>query len=473
MSTAYRPHLAPRELTILDLMNRGLPDAQIAQRLGLTRGGAAAAVGIIRRKFGGGTRYDVVSRARAMGIVRVPKDGGLKPPRRVRPRNVQLSTTERNVLALMNRGLDNAQIAKRLRIGERSAQTYAHRIGSKLGGGSRFEVVQAARRLGLVRTLGRTGPATPGPVRSNAPHLTRRELDVLELMNRGLTNGQIAEALGVTLSSANSYVTNVRTRIGGATRYEVVQRARQLHMVKAPANGGLQEMALTPFQKRVLELAAQHLTNTQIGKRLRRTLDAVTDALKYSRKKLGVKTTVDALDRAVDLGLLTIPKQMDAPNPFSQRELDILEGLFAGLMHREIAAELGITIGNVGGRIQQMKSKVRAHDIDELLDEVERLRLYTPRQPRKRLIAREVLAKRRSASHGVKVLTPRQIDVIEAVARRPNALLPEVASDLGISPNTLQGHLTNIRQRLGVHKSRDVAEEAFKLGIVRMRPRAR
>jgi DNA-binding CsgD family transcriptional regulator len=73
----------------------------------------------------------------------------------------------------------------------------------------------------------------------------------------------------------------------------------------------------------------------------------------------------------------------------------------------------------------------------------------------------------------VKVLTPRQIDVIEAVARRPDTRLPEIALDLGISPNTLQGHLMNIRQRLGVHKSRDVAEEAFKLGIVRMRKRVR
>jgi DNA-binding NarL/FixJ family response regulator len=381
VSTGYCPHLAPRELTILELMNAGWSDAQIAKRLCLTKGSASASVGRIRLKFGGGARYDIVQRARALGLVHKPKDGGLQPPRRTHPRNVHLTSTERNILELMNRGLDNAEIGERVGIAARSAQTYAHRIGSKLGGGTRFEVVQAARRLGLVRTLARTGPTAPEPVRPNAPHLTRRELDVLDLMNRGFTNGQIAEALGVTFSSANSYVTNVRTRIGGTTRYEVARRARQLLLVKTPADGGLQEIALTPFQTRVLELAAQHLTNTQIGKRLRRTLDAVTDALKYARKKLGMKTTVEALVRAVDLGLLTIPKQTDAPNPFSQRELDILEGLFAGLMHREIADELGITIGNVGGRIQQMKSKVRAHDVEELLDEVERLRLYTPRQP--------------------------------------------------------------------------------------------
>ncbi len=88
--------------------------------------------------------------------------------------------------------------------------------------------------------------------------------------------------------------------------------ARQLKLVKMPANGGLQEIALTAFQRRVLELAAKHLTNTQIGRRLRRNLDAVTDALKYARKKFRVKTTVEAIDRAVDLGLLSIPKQKEA-----------------------------------------------------------------------------------------------------------------------------------------------------------------
>lgn len=395
VSTPYRPHLAPRELTILGLMNRGLTDAQIAKRLGLTRAGAAASVGRIRIKFGGGTRNDVVGRARALEIISAPKSGGLQLPRGFQPRNVRLT-----------------------------------------------------------------------------PHLTDRERQVLDLMNLGLTNAEIAQRLDVTLPSANSYVTNVRTRIGGSTRFEVVRRARELKLVKTSAKGGLQEISLTAFQRRVLELAAQHLTNRQIGRRLRRNLDAVTDALKYARKKLAVKTTVEAIDRAVDLGLLSIPKQKDAPNPFSARECEILDGLFAGLMHREIADALGITIGNVGGRIQQMKSKVRARNIEELLDEVERLRLYVPRRPRKQLVARETLSKRRSVSYGIQVFTPRQIDVIEAFTRRPKALLPEIASELGISPNTLQGHLTNIRQRLGVNKSCDVAEEAFKLGIVRMRRRS-
>lgn len=388
MKTDFQPHLAPRELAILGLMNQGLTDAQIAKRLNLTRGSASASVGRIRIKFGGGTRHDVVARARALGII----------------------------------------------------------------GGSRRSVAQ---------------PAMP------SPYLTARERQVLDLMNAGLSNGEIAKKLGVTLRSADSYVTNVRTRIGGATRFDVVQRAREMKLVKTPKSGGLQEIALTPFRLRVLELAAQHLTNTQIGRKLRRKLDAVTDALKYTRAKLGVKTTTEAIDRAVDMGLLAIPKQKDAPNPFSARECDILEGLFAGLMHREIAEALEISIGNVGGRIKQMKSKLRVTTTDELLAEIERVRLYTPRQHRKRFVPRKALAKRRPVSQGIQSLTERQVEVIQACARRPNGLLPEIAADLGISPNTLQGHLTNIRQRLGVNKSRDVAEEAFNRGIIRTRKRSR
>lgn len=203
-----------------------------------------------------------------------------------------------------------------------------------------------------------------------------------------------------------------------------------MKLVKTPKSGGLQEIALTPFRRRVLELAAQHLTNTQIGRKLRRNLDAVTDALKYTRKKLRVRTTTDAIDRAVELGLLTIPKQKETPNPSSPREHDILEGLFAGLMHREIADALGITTGNVGGRIQRMKSKVRATTIDELLDEVERLRLYAPRQRRKRFVPRETLSKRRPVSQGIQNFTKRQIDVIEACARRPKGLLPEISPQI-------------------------------------------
>lgn len=121
----------------------------------------------------------------------------------------------------MNRGLDNEQIAKELRIGAPSAQTYAHRVGAKLGGGTRFEVVHAARRLGLVKSLARAGPPAPAIVEPSAPHLTAQELQVLDLVNRGLSNGEIAQGIGVTLSSANSYVTNVRTRIGGKQRHAI------------------------------------------------------------------------------------------------------------------------------------------------------------------------------------------------------------------------------------------------------------
>jgi len=151
------------------------------------------------------------------------------------------------------------------------------------------------------------------------------------------------------------------------------------------------KITLTPLQTRVLELAAQHLTNTQIGP-IRRNLDAVTDVLKYARKT-GRQDQTGGYRPRRRLAVTLYSEQKDVRNPFSAREFDILEGLFAGLMYREIADVLGISIGNVGGRIRQMKRKVRAHATEELLDEVQRLHLYEPKRRVKHFVAREVLSK--------------------------------------------------------------------------------
>lgn len=469
---AYCPHLTPRECQILELLNVGLSNEQIARRLGITRGSGAARVGRILMKFGGGPRYEVVRRARELGIIVTPKGGGLQPPPpRKPPSRVHLTPRELSVLELMNRGLDNAQIAGRLQIAESAARTYCARVGTTLGGGTRFEVVQAARRLKLVRTLDGVGPAPPNRRRRDVPHLTAREHDTLELMNRGLGNAQIAKALGVGLAGANAYVNHVFASLNAISRYDAVRKARDLGLVRPPVSGGLKEVSLSRFQQRVLRHVARHRTNTQIAERLGRSLDAVTSALQIARDKFKVETTAEAIDRAIDLGILAIPKPSEAANPFSKRDFDVLEGLFAGLMHREIAAEIDMCIGNVGVRIARMKSRLRVHSTEELLDEVERLNLYEPRLPRKRLVERKVLAKRKPPSYGVIALTPRQIEVIEALARHPNTHLPVVASDLGISPHTLIGHLMKIRHRMGVRLSSSVAAEAQKLGIIRSRAR--
>lgn len=56
-----------------------------------------------------------------------------------------------------------------------------------------------------------------------APHrfdLTPRQREVLDLMARGLTNYEIAEALGVSLSGAKWHVSEVLSKLGVASREE-------------------------------------------------------------------------------------------------------------------------------------------------------------------------------------------------------------------------------------------------------------
>jgi two-component system, NarL family, nitrate/nitrite response regulator NarL len=52
--------------------------------------------------------------------------------------------------------------------------------------------------------------------------LTRRELEVLGLLEEGLSNKQIARRLGIELSTVKNHVHNVLAKLGVARRAEAV-----------------------------------------------------------------------------------------------------------------------------------------------------------------------------------------------------------------------------------------------------------
>jgi NarL family two-component system response regulator LiaR len=56
--------------------------------------------------------------------------------------------------------------------------------------------------------------------------LTAREHETLILLAKGLTNPQIADRLGTSLSTANFHVRNILTKLGAKTRTEAVVLAR-------------------------------------------------------------------------------------------------------------------------------------------------------------------------------------------------------------------------------------------------------
>ncbi|MET7465998.1 response regulator transcription factor [Nonomuraea sp. NPDC005501] len=123
----------------------------------VSRAELAAAV---RAVAGGGTALAPSVAARLAGArARDPAATGhftAKTP--AVPEGAGLSAREREVLELVARGLTNAEIGRRLFIGEATVKTYLLRVFRKLGVGDRTSAVLVAMELGLVRGIGRSTP---------------------------------------------------------------------------------------------------------------------------------------------------------------------------------------------------------------------------------------------------------------------------------------------------------------------------
>jgi DNA-binding CsgD family transcriptional regulator/tetratricopeptide (TPR) repeat protein len=90
----------------------------------------------------------VRERMRRAGLKRVPA----RPRASTRDAPAQLTRRQLEVLALVENGLSNAEIASRLFISEKTAGHHVSAILRKLGAGSRGEAAAAARKLGIAAT---------------------------------------------------------------------------------------------------------------------------------------------------------------------------------------------------------------------------------------------------------------------------------------------------------------------------------
>jgi NarL family two-component system response regulator LiaR len=72
-------------------------------------------------------------------------------------------------------------------------------------------------------------PAAPA---TNAPELTRRELEVLALLAKGMSNPEIAERLVISRATVKVHVSSILSKLGVASRGEAISLAIQNKLIR-------------------------------------------------------------------------------------------------------------------------------------------------------------------------------------------------------------------------------------------------
>ena len=92
-------------------------------------------------------------------------------------------------------------------------------------GGSLLEPVVASRLLGHIQ---RTADSDSSPI----PALTKRELEVLNLMAKGKANKEIAESLVISERTVKFHVSSIMKKLGVSNRTEAVSNAAQIGIIE-------------------------------------------------------------------------------------------------------------------------------------------------------------------------------------------------------------------------------------------------
>lgn len=130
---------------------------------------------------------------------------------------------------------DDANVFEGLRAGavgyllkDLSGQELAEAVRTIYKGGGLIEPTVARR---VMSEFARLHPPVR-PIDEGLPEpLTERELEVLKLVSKGLTNREIGDRLGLSEGTVKNYVTSVLQKIGVRDRTQAALRGRELGLI--------------------------------------------------------------------------------------------------------------------------------------------------------------------------------------------------------------------------------------------------
>jgi len=142
--------------------------------------------------------------------------------RRVGPLPERLTRIELEILGLLNLGLTNREIADSLSMTVGTIKWYMNQIFGKLQVRNRIEALARARDRSAVSS----NEAVPYPIPMGTPP-KKIELDILSLLNDGLTNREIASNLALTIGTTRWRISQIFGKLRARNRIEALARARQ------------------------------------------------------------------------------------------------------------------------------------------------------------------------------------------------------------------------------------------------------
>jgi len=144
--------------------------------------------------------------------------------------------------------------------------------------------------------------ARQGAAGSLLTRLTKTELAVLELLNLGLTNQEIASKRGTTVGTIKWYLNQIFSKLQVRNRVEALACAGQ-HLVADPIElegprRGATLIPLSEFEVDILSLVQLGLTDREIASSLALTKATTRSRISRIFAKLQARNRIEALTRA-------------------------------------------------------------------------------------------------------------------------------------------------------------------------------